>query len=98
MMKSLQEFKAERMKDPAFVKAYAESEPEMNIIRAIVDARNQQKLTQKELAERTGIAQTEISRIESGARNPSLKILQRLADGMGMVLKVSFEPKKEMYA
>ena len=86
------------MKDPAFVKAYAESEPEMNIIRAIVDARNQQKLTQKELAERTGIAQTEISRIESGARNPSLKILQRLADGMGMVLKVSFEPKKEMHA
>ncbi|WP_278831783.1 helix-turn-helix domain-containing protein, partial [Mitsuokella multacida] len=82
----------------AFVKAYAESEPEMNIIRAIVDARNQQKLTQKELAERTGIAQTEISRIESGARNPSLKILQRLADGMGMVLKVSFEPKKEMHA
>ena len=70
----------------------------MNIIRAIVDARNQQKLTQKELAERTGIAQTEISRIESGARNPSLKILQRLADGMGMVLKVSFEPKKEMHA
>lgn len=98
MMKSLQEFKAERMKDSAFVKAYAESEPEMNIIRAIVDARNQQKLTQKELAERTGIAQTEISRIESGARNPSLKILQRLADGMGMVLKVSFEPKKEMHA
>lgn len=97
-MKSLQEFKAERMKDSAFVKAYAESEPEMNIIRAIVDARNQQKLTQKELAERTGIAQTEISRIESGARNPSLKILQRLADGMGMVLKVSFEPKKEMHA
>ena len=97
-MKSLQEFKAERMKDPAVVKAYAESEPEMNIIRAIVDARNQQKLTQKELAERTGIAQTEISRIESGARNPSLKILQRLADGMGMVLKVSFEPKKEMHA
>ena len=83
------------MKDPAFVKAYAESEPEMNIICAIVDARNQQNLTQKELAERTGIAQTEISRIESGTRNPSLKILQRLADGMGMVLKVSFEPKRK---
>ena len=86
------------MKDPAFVKAYAESEPKMNIIRAIVDARNQQNLTQKELAERTGIAQTEISRIESGTRNPSLKILQRLADGMGMVLKVSFEPKKKIHA
>ena len=42
-----------------------------------------------------GIAQTEISRIENGTRNPSLKILQWLADGMGMVLKVSFEPKKK---
>ncbi|WP_423791834.1 helix-turn-helix domain-containing protein, partial [Mitsuokella jalaludinii] len=98
MMKSLQEFKAKRMKDPAFAKAYAESEPEINIIRAIVEARNRQNLTQKELAEKTGIAQTEISRIESGARNPSLKILQRLADGMGMVLKVSFEPKREIHA
>lgn len=98
MMKSLQEFKAKRMKDPAFAKAYAESEPEINIIRAIVEARNRQNLTQKELAEKTGIAQTEISRIESGARNPSLKILQQLADGMGMVLKVSFEPKREIHA
>ena len=98
MMKSLQEFKAKRMKDPAFAKVYAESEPEINIIRAIVEARNRQNLTQKELAEKTGIAQTEISRIESGARNPSLKILQRLADGMGMVLKVSFEPKREIHA
>ena len=62
------------------------------------EARNRQNLTQKELAEKTGIAQTEISRIESGARNPSLKILQRLADGMGMVLKVSFEPKREIHA
>ena len=37
------------MKDPAFAKAYAELEPEMNIIRAIVDTRIAQNLTQQEL-------------------------------------------------
>lgn len=84
------------MKNPDFAAAYAELEPEMNVIRAIVDTRIAQNLMQKELAEKTGIAQTEISRIENGTRNPSLKILQRLADGMDMVLKVSFEPKKKL--
>ena len=50
-------------------------------------------MTQKELAEKTGIAQTEISRLENGTRNPSIKLLQRLADGMDMVLNISFTPK-----
>ena len=52
-----------------------------------------QNLTQKELSERTGIAQTEISKLENGTRNPSIKLLQRLADGMGMVLNITFTPK-----
>lgn len=82
------------MHDPEFAKAYDEMQPEFNIIRAIIDARTTNNLTQKELAERTGIAQTEISRIENGSRNPSVKLLQRLADGMGMVLNISFTPKK----
>lgn len=82
------------MHDPEFAKAYEEMQPEFNIIRAIIEARTSNNLTQKELAERTGIAQTEISRIENGSRNPSIKLLQRLADGMGMVLNVSFTPKK----
>ena len=45
-MKTLKEFKAEQMKDPDFASAYMELEPEMNIIRAIVDARINQHLTQ----------------------------------------------------
>ena len=67
----------------------------MKVIRAIVEARAAQNLTQKELAERTGIAQTEISRLENGSRNPSIKLLQRLAEGMGLVLNISFVPKEE---
>lgn len=82
------------MNDPEFRKAYEDLQPEMNIIRALVEARVSQNLTQKELSERTGIAQTEISRLENGERNPSLRLLQRLADGLGMVLNISFEPKE----
>ena len=57
-------------------------------------ARISQNITQKELAERTGIAQTEISKLENGTRNPSIKLLQRLAEGMDMVLNISFTPKE----
>ena len=89
----LKDYKEKKMQDPGFAKAYEEIQPEMNVIRAIIEARTSQNLTQKELSERTGIAQTEISRLENGTRNPSIKLLQRLADGMGMVLNVTFTPK-----
>ena len=90
---TLKEYKNKRMQDPAFAKEYEALQPEMNIIRAIIDARISQNLTQKELSERTGIAQEEISRLENGTRNPSIRLLQRLADGMDMVLNISFTPK-----
>ena len=88
------EYKNKKLKDPIFAKAYEEIQPEMTVIRAIVEARNSLNLTQKELSERTGIAQTEISKLENGTRNPSIKLLQRLADGMGMTLNISFTPKQ----
>lgn len=93
-MFTLDEFKTEQMKDPAFAKAYKEIQPEIAVIQAMIEAREKKSnITQKELSRRTGIAQTEISRIENGSRNPSIKLLQRLASGMGMNLKISFEPQ-----
>ena len=91
---TLKEYKTEKLKNPEFAKAYEEIQPEMNVIRAIIDARISQNITQKELADRTGIAQTEISRLENGTRNPSIKLLQRLAEGLDMVLNISFSPRK----
>ena len=91
---TLQEYKKQKMQNPDFSAAYDEIQPEMDIIRAIIDARISQNMTQKELSERTGINQTEISRLENGSRNPSIKLLQRLAEGMGMTLKVSFVPRQ----
>lgn len=82
----------EQLKDPEFKKEWDDIQPEMDVIRAIIDNRIAQNLTQKELAERTGINQADISKIENGTRNPSLKMLKRLAAGMGMALKIEFVP------
>ncbi len=92
-MSEFQEFLQDQMTDDSFKKEYEAIQPEMNIIRAIVDARVSQNLTQKELAEKTGINQADISKLENGTRNPSLKLLKRLADGMGMNLNIVFTPK-----
>ncbi len=92
-MSELQEFLKEQLQDDDFRKEWEDIQPEMDVIRAMVDARVSQNLTQKELAERTGINQADISKLENGTRNPSLKLLKRLADGMGMTLKLEFVPK-----
>lgn len=89
----LQEYKRNKMRDSEFAKAYEEVQPEMNIIRAIIDARIAKNMTQKDLSNKTGINQSEISKLENGTRNPSIKLLQRLAEGMDMVLDVSFKEK-----
>jgi len=55
---TLQEYKKQKMQNPDFSAAYDEIQPEMDIIRAIIDARISQNMTQKELSERTGINQS----------------------------------------
>ncbi len=92
-MSEFQDFLNEQLQDDEFRKEWEDIQPEMDVIRAMVDARISQNLTQKELAERTGINQADISKLENGTRNPSLKLLKRLADGMGMTLKLEFVPK-----
>lgn len=94
-MKSLKQYKEMQMKNPEFAKEYESIQPEMDVIRAIIEARTSQNITQKELAERTGINQADISKLENGTRNPSVNLLKRLADGMGMVLKIEFVPKQK---
>ncbi len=95
-MKTLETFKAEQLKDPEFLKEYESIQPEMNVIRALIDARTSRQLTQKQLAERTGIHQADISKLENGTRNPSINLLKRLAEGMDMALKIEFVPKQKI--
>ena len=91
-MTNFNDFLNEQLKDPDFKKEYDALAPEFAIIQAIIDARKSTGMTQKDLAEKTGITQGDISRLETGSANPSLKTLQRLAEGMGMTLKLEFLP------
>ena len=85
----------EQLKDPELKKEWDDIQPEMDVIRAMIDARIEQNLTQKDLAARTGIDQADISKLENGTRNPSLKLLKKLASGLGMRLKIEFVPIKQ---
>ena len=91
-MSEFRELLNEQLKEPEFEKEWNEIQPEMDVIRAMVDMRIKQNLTQKELASRTGIDQADISKLENGTKNPSLKLLKKLAAGMGMQLKIEFVP------
>lgn len=92
MGKNFRETLNEQMKNPEFKKEWDALEPEYQIIKAMLDTRNEKSITQKQLADITGIPQADISRLENGNANPSLRTLQRLADGMGMRLKLEFVP------
>lgn len=58
---------------------------------SLIKARDVVGMTQKQLAESTGIYQADISKIERGLANPSLSTLKRLADGMGLKLSIEFK-------
>ena len=95
-MRKFDDFFDEQMKDPEFRTEYNNLQPEFDVIRAIIDARTNQNLTQKQLSEKTGINQSDISNLENGTRNPTINFLKRLADGLDMILKIEFIPKKSL--
>ena len=89
-MSKFDDFLKEQLKDPEFRKEWDALQPERAVIQAMIDARRKTGLTQKQLSEKTGIAQADISKLERGNANPSIKTLQRLAAGMGMKVKIEF--------
>ena len=90
-MSDFQKFKKELLKAPEVSSEYDALRPEMEVIRALIGARIEQNLTQEQLAQRSGIRQSNISRIESGTCSPTIATLQQLANGMGKKLHIEFQ-------
>lgn len=90
-MSDFRKYMERQMQDPAFQAEHDKTRTEFEITRALIAARVSQNLTQKELSVRTGIRQSNISRIENGTCSPTIATLQVLADGMGKKLNVKFE-------
>ena len=76
--------------DPEYGRAYDALTVARQVAYQVLEYRLDQGLTQQQLAESTGTSLPQISRIESGVHNPTLKTLQRLAAVMGKQFTVSF--------
>ena len=90
-MSDLKRYVEKQMKDPAFKAEYEASEPEYQLTRSLIAARMASNMTQKELAAKSGVRQSNISRIESGSCSPTVATLQALAAGLGKKLTISFQ-------
>jgi len=89
-MSNFDNYLEKQLENPDFVKEYKGLDPDYEIIRQIIRARTEQNLTQKQLADRIGIKQSNISRLEGGNYNPSLEFLKKVAGGLGKNLHIEF--------
>ncbi|MEK7669289.1 MAG: helix-turn-helix transcriptional regulator [Patescibacteria group bacterium] len=85
---SHEDFKKKLLKKPSFRKYYEETSFEREIFKAIIKARAQKDLTQRELAEKIGVKQSALARFESGRTNPTLGFLKKVVSGLGLNVTV----------
>jgi DNA-binding XRE family transcriptional regulator len=90
------------MRDPKFRAAYDALADEFAALTELLSARQRAGLTQAQVAERMGIAQASVARLESSAGSrkhaPSIATLRRYADAVGCDLRLSLAPKAKRRA
>ena len=89
-MDDFDKYLKEQMENPAFKQEWDNGEMEHQLMVMVLKARSEQNLTQSELAERIGIRQSNISRIEKGQAMPSIATLNKIAHGLGKQLQIKF--------
>lgn len=89
-MDDFDKYLKEQLKSSEFKKEWNNGELEYQLMMMIFKARNEQSITQSELAARTGIRQSNISRIEKGQSLPSISTLNKIAHGLGKQLQIKF--------
>ncbi|MGH2551293.1 MAG: helix-turn-helix domain-containing protein [Thermomicrobiales bacterium] len=78
-------------KDPEYQAAYDASEDEYALVKAIIRARLEAKMTQEQVAEAMGTTQAAVARLEGGRSLPSTRTLKRFAEATGTKLRINFE-------
>jgi DNA-binding XRE family transcriptional regulator len=85
-MKTWNEYKAEQLQNPEVKKEYDALALEF----ALISARQEAGMSQQELSQLAGVTQADISKIENGKGNPSIKTLQKLAAALHKTLRIEF--------
>ena len=88
----LKDYRRHLMQDPKVAEAQRRLQPKLDLGRQILNLRLARGWTQKELAQRAGTRQANISRLENGQLNPSVDMLQRVAEALDAELAVTLEP------
>jgi DNA-binding XRE family transcriptional regulator len=66
----------------------------LQLAHKLAESRDQMGLTQKELADKMGVKQQIVSRIESGSENITLGTLISFCYSLGIVLKIGVQKRK----
>lgn len=86
-----EEVKARLLADPEVKAAYDALEPAYQLARLRIE----KGLTQEDLAQRAGVRQPNIARLESGKHKPTLDLLRRVAAALGYKLDIRFVPVED---
>lgn len=89
-MDDLDQFLHQQMKSAGFRQAWQESQMDFDVAEMLIKARFEQRLSQREMADKAGIRQSNLSRIERGQCTPDLNTLRKIASGLGKRLKIQF--------
>lgn len=88
---SLSALKKKALENPEVKEAYDELGDEFELISTLITMREKSGLTQDEVAKKMGTRAPNISRLESGKGNPSLKTLVSYAQACGFKLNLGFK-------
>lgn len=77
-----------QMENPKFKKEWEENSAEYELIGEMISLRKKKKISQSELANRIGVKQQVISRLEKKENSPSLKLFSSIVDALGYELKI----------
>lgn len=81
----------ESLQNPAFKKAWDESEPKWKLARQIIQKRLAQKMSQRDLARKMKTTQAVVSRVETVNANPSLDLIKRFATALNTSFNLTIQ-------
>lgn len=93
MSKRVLECLPELMRKPAFREAWDALEAEFDLAQALITARMEAGLTQADVADKMGVSQPAVARLESG-RNVSVRSLRRYAAAVGRPIRFTIQPEQ----
>jgi len=88
---NFREYLKDALQDPETKDEFDALEPIYAFKHQLMEIRIREKLTQAELAQKIGIPQSALARLESGKSIPTLRTLQKIAKGLGKKLVLSFQ-------